>query len=173
MSLSSACQWQALCAVIAHAAEDGLEASGAQAVTATLTASCLLSQLQREATIHQTQVFSRAVLHHPTNTTGDAGILLLLWVKLQDPGTQEHLDEKCSPHQHLSPRMFLHFFVQFGHKQVPNYLPRERALVQIKITVSSIRGMCGALSCGLHVFVLGYVLMTQTWKSSLALPVVA
>lgn len=39
----------------------------------------------------------------PANTTGDAGVRVLPWVELQDPGTQEHLDDECSPHQQLSP----------------------------------------------------------------------
>ena len=65
-SITSRCSasWrQALSAVTVPPA---VEASGAQAatqaVTVTVSASCLLSQLEKEATFHQSQVFSRAIV---------------------------------------------------------------------------------------------------------------
>lgn len=44
---------------------------------------------------------------------------------------------------------------EFGHRRIPDTFPRERAFVQIKMIVSSSRGVSGALSCRLCFSCLG------------------
>ena len=72
-SITSRCSasWQQVLSALT--VPPAVEASGAQAatqaatqaVTVTVSASCLLSRLEKEATFHQSQVFSRAIVSPP------------------------------------------------------------------------------------------------------------